>query len=68
MHWGKIKIVLKTAVNDTLYYRLKHVVPALMNDPKVSELHNADQYCIIRLVCTSGIHNVANVTTAHTTV
>ena len=39
-----------------------------MNDLKVSELHNPDQYCIIQLVCTSGIHNVANVTTAHTTV
>ena len=39
-----------------------------MNDLKVSELRNADQYCNIQLVCTSGIHNAANVTTAHTTV
>ena len=34
----------------------------------MGELHNPDQHCIIRLVCTSGTHNVANVTTAHTTV
>ena len=65
IHWGKINIVIKTAVNDTLYYRLKHVVPALMNDLKMSELHNPDQYCIIRLVCRYQVYSKFNNTTHH---